>query len=566
MGQHSKSEPKKEINLPKINLSVPNIPNIKIDDNVKNAASNKGITAGRLAAAAVIVAVTKFLDLPAFVNYVLLFVALACAGFGVLMKLIDDIAENKYFTINVSLALVCVVSIVMGYFTDCVLMLIIYEVGQLALKLFTDKSKESAEGLLDVLDEADVEKVKKIVADGDAQLPAFEEEVRSAADLMLKIAGVIAIIFAVVVPILTNYTFADCLHRAMMVLVITSPLSVIAAIPSVGVNAVCYAASKGFIFKKAETFLLATQTKSVIVDKGGILTDGAPKLVSLDPEIIDQFTYLTFAAHAVYYSEQSMFKAITDSYEEEYKTELIDNFSDLPGSGVSLTVGGKQVVLGVAELFAGTRINFKAPVKGVKHLYMTVGGRYVGCIGISTGVRGETSTLVEDLKEEGPEFFVLLSEDGEESNDVFSDYADFNKIYNGLNTEGKINVVHELVANNPDIAAFVYSSGVEGHSDADIDIRVSKKGKFADILVDPNAVGKLPELFKLSARVKELLGANATAAFAVKGILIFLALTGNCTLWFAMLIDSVAALATVLNSSRVGSESVLKSIQNRKAK
>ena len=38
---------------------------------------------------------------------------------------------------------------------------------------------------------------------------------------------------------------------------------------------------------------------------------------------------------------------------------------------------------------------------------------------------------------------------------------------------------------------------------------------------------------------------------AIKALLIFLSMTGHCTLWFAIFIDMAAALATILNTIRV---------------
>ena len=57
--------------------------------------------------------------------------------------------------------------------------------------------------------------------------------------------------------------------------------------------------------------------------------------------------------------------------------------------------------------------------------------------------------------------------------------------------------------------------------------------------------------------MREIAIENAVFAFVVKTILVFLSIIGYCNIWFAIFIDMVAAVATILNSIRVTSESLI---------
>ena len=70
-------------------------------------------------------------------------------------------------------------------------------------------------------------------------------------------------------------------------------------------------------------------------------------------------------------------------------------------------------------------------------------------------------------------------------------------------------------------------------------------------------IANLPMALRLCTRVREVAAENAIFAFVIKAILIFLSLTGYCNIWFAIFIDMVAALATILNSIRVTSPSLI---------
>ena len=104
----------------------------------------------------------------------------------------------------------------------------------------------------------------------------------------------------------------------------------------------------------------------------------------------------------------------------------------------------------------------------------------------------------------------------------------------------------------------MYAAGIEAHSAAETDIRVSRKGKYADATIAPEYAVNLPRVFYTCGRMREIATENALFAFIIKAVLIFLSITGYCNLWFAMFIDMVAALATILNSIRVTTDSLIK--------
>ena len=57
--------------------------------------------------------------------------------------------------------------------------------------------------------------------------------------------------------------------------------------------------------------------------------------------------------------------------------------------------------------------------------------------------------------------------------------------------------------------------------------------------------------------VQEILKENAIFAIVIKALLVFLAMTGYCNLWFAIFLDMVATLFTQLNAIRVTTPSLL---------
>ena len=178
---------------------------------------------------------------------------------------------------------------------------------------------------------------------------------------------------------------------------------------------------------------------------------------------------------------------------------------------------------------------------------------------------GAFDQIVADFKNAGIAKSILLSEDGNEEIAAFARRFGFDDAYGELDVEKKLSLIDNVCRSSEGGKIYVYSSGIESHSKADVDVRVSKAGKYADALVSSNSVSMLPSVFPLAGRLREVASENAIFAIAIKAILVFLSINGWCNIWFAMFIDCVATLFTELNAIRVSSDSLLKGILKRRA-
>ena len=97
-----------------------------------------------------------------------------------------------------------------------------------------------------------------------------------------------------------------------------------------------------------------------------------------------------------------------------------------------------------------------------------------------------------------------------------------------------------------------------------MDIRVSKKAKYADAVIQPDEIQALPFGVRICRRMMEVARGNAIFAVVVKAILILLSMIGYCNIWFAFFIDLAATLATMLNAIRVTKDSLVGKIVSKK--
>lgn len=521
----------------------------------------------RLVAATVIFAVSLIVKMPAFASILLLVLSAAVAGYDICLQAINSVENGDYFATPLVVVFIAAISYVIGFASEGAALILLYQIGLRLIAYAAERTRKSAIELLRYQDEETVDKIKALLCEEQAGYMEIESTMRYSSGSILKIAMIFAVVYAITLPLFTSFSYTVSIHRALTIILIATPMSVVAAMPSTGIVGLCYSAQQGVLFNKAATMEATGKVNIAIFDKAGIFSEACPRVLSVQSDVLDSTTFMNFAAHAVYYSEQPIARAIAAVNDQEYRLDIISDFVDIPGRGVDVKIGGAQLTLATSELFAsrGVYVPQSGESEG-RAYYMTVSDRYVGKLVLSSDVNDEAAELAEDMKELGVKRCILLTEDGNDESQQLAEVLGFNEVYGQCDTEKKLRLVSDLSEGSKNRILFVYSSGIESHSSAAVDMRVSPKAKYADATVLPDFVANIPFSMQVCRRMREIAVENAVFAFVIKAILIFLSIVGFCNVWFAIFIDMAAALATILNSIRVTNESLLRSFQYKRGK
>lgn len=521
----------------------------------------------RLVAATVIFAVSLIVKMPAFASILLLVLSAAVAGYDICLQAVNSVENGDYFATPLVVVFIAAISYVIGFASEGAALILLYQIGLLLIAYAAERTRKSAIELLRYQDEETVDKIKALLCEEQAGYMEIESTMRYSSGSILKIAMIFAVVYAITLPLFTSFSYTVSIHRALTIILIATPMSVVAAMPSTGIVGLCYSAQQGVLFNKAATMEATGKVNIAIFDKAGIFSEACPRVLSVQSDVLDSATFMNFAAHAVYYSEQPIARAIAAVNDQEYRLDIISDFVDIPGRGVDVKIGGAQLTLATSELFAsrGVYVPQSGESEG-RAYYMTVSDRYVGKLVLSSDVNDEAAELAEDMKELGVKRCILLTEDGNDESQQLAEVLGFNEVYGQCDTEKKLRLVSDLSEGSKNRILFVYSSGIESHSSAAVDMRVSPKAKYADATVLPDFVANIPFSMQVCRRMREIAVENAVFAFVIKAILIFLSIVGFCNVWFAIFIDMAAALATILNSIRVTNESLLRSFQYKRGK
>lgn len=530
----------------------------------KSAAPDIKLLLIRLVLASVLFAVSLIVKMPSFVKVILLILAAAAAGYDIVMSAFDSIMSGDYFATSVVVTVVAFISYIIGFAAEGAALVILHQIGGILIVYVGERTKKTAAELLQRRDEEAADNIREQIKAGSTGTLSIESVMRESSSLVLKAAMIFAVVYAIVLPLATSYSFIVSIHRAITIILISTPVSIVAAMPFTGMIGLSYSAHQGVIYNSVASMEAAASANVAVFDKAGIFTDGSPRVLSIESDVLDKENFINFASHAAYYSEQPVARAIAALNEQEYKLDIISDFEEVPGSGIDVNISGLHVTLGTREFFSSRGVYVpQADNEAGKPYYMTIADRYIGKVTVSDEINLDAAELASGVKETGIRRCVLLTEESDKAGQRFAEEFDFDEAFCQCTPDTKLRYISDLSESADNRIVYVYSNGIETHSAAAVDMRVSQRAKYADAVVIPESVANIPFSFQVCNRMREVAIENSVFAFVVKAILIFLSIVGYCNVWFAIFIDIAATLATILNSVRVTNESLISSFKSR---
>lgn len=502
----------------------------------------------RLLISAILTILCGIIKVPAFLSIIILLMAIVLSGYEIVLKALDEIEAHNYFATPVILVVVVVLSFVIGFRFDAVLAVILHQIGSIGFEYAIKKTEEQTYGYLKFLGDDTFEDAEHSIEQLTGNTKTANE-IRVAADRTLKCSMGFAVLFAILTPIITSISVADSIHRALIILCVSIPSSVAASFPISQKIAAASFAKLGAVVQNESVFEQLGGIEQVVVDKNGVFTPAEPKIISINCTLLNEQTFLAFASHAVYNSDQSFSRAIVNAYNGGYKLDIVSDVNEYPGRGIEAKIDGKSFIIGTSSFLKDMNIAVPDISTSADSIYIhaAILGRYLGYIQIDNQLTDAGCDLIEALHEDEIRDILIAEENCEE----LADQLNISKFeqYNDLND--KVNVLESICGLNPEQTAFVYNEGIQKHSAAITDIRVGKHSRYADVLIQADSLKSITELKRAANRFSRIVFENAVAVFSVKALLIFLSIIGVSAIWFSVLVESAVVIGSVLNSIRI---------------
>ena len=204
---------------------------------------------------------------------------------------------------------------------------------------------------------------------------------------------------------------AHAIVNAVAVLIIACPCALGLATPMSIMVGTGRGAVAGVLVRNARALETMEKVDTLIVDKTGTLTEGKPRLVTV--QAVAGFSdedVLRLAASLESASEHPLAQAIVEgARERELSLAPVGEFSSETGGGVKGRVDGRQVSVGSARFLESLQVPLDAPkeraeelrAQGQTTLFVAVNGQFAGLIGVADPVRPSTADALRTLREEG---------------------------------------------------------------------------------------------------------------------------------------------------------------------
>ena len=265
-----------------------------------------------------------------------------------------------------------------------------------------------------------------------AQIVQMVAEAQRSRAPIQRIADVVAGYFVPAVVVIAIVAFiawslvgpapamAHALVAAVSVLIIACPCALGLATPMSIMVGTGRGAQSGVLIKNAEALERFEKVDTLVIDKTGTLTEGRPKVVTVEAApALEENELLRLAASLERSSEHPLAASIVEAAREKGLTlHAPDDFAAPTGKGVTGKVDGREVALGNARLLQDLGIDagdWSEKADGLRAdgqtvMFVAVDRQVAGLIGVADPIKETTPAALDALRRDGVRIVMLTGD------------------------------------------------------------------------------------------------------------------------------------------------------------
>ena len=373
---------------------------------------------------------------------------------------------------------------------------------------------------------------------------------------------VLALLVALVPPLVFAMPWYDWIYKALVLLVIACPCALVISTPVTIVSGLANAARRGILIKGGVYLEQGRELKTVALDKTGTITHGKPVLTDVVPlSRLSKEEALRIAASLDALSGHPVATAIVKAYAGSVAPVV--NFEALHGRGVKGMLGGVTYLLGNHRLIEDLKVCSPAveevldrlEIEAKTAVVLATESESLAVFAVADTIRDTSKAAIAELKALGVET-IMLTGDNDKTAKAVAQQVGITDARGDLLPDDKLAAVTELLKRGPvgmvgdgvnDAPALARSSIGFAMGAAGTDTAIET----ADVALMQDDLRKLPEFIRLSQKTSQVLWQNIIFALSIKAIFFVLTLTGHGTLWMAVFADAGASVIVVANGLRL---------------
>lgn len=416
-------------------------------------------------------------------------------------------------------------------------------------------------------------RIIQLVGEAEQLKPAAQRFVDRFAAIYTPVVFGVAILVAIIPPLLAGAVWETWIYRALVLLVIACPCALVIATPVSIVSGLTALARRGVLVKGGIFLESVGKLRALAVDKTGTITRGKPEVVGITAlGGLSEGEILRRAASINVHSEHPLAVAIvTTARLRNVVFESAEDYVSITGQGAQAAVDNHPHFIGnhrmaheagicspaIEAILAGIEAKGQS-LAVLGHLpHGDCKGEILGIIAIADTLRPEVVEALRLIHAAGIEKVIMLSGDNQRTASAVAKQAGIDEAIGDLMPDQKVEHVRRLVAQHTHVG--MIGDGVNDApalAIANVGFAMGAIGsdtaiETADIALMKDDLTKVAETVILGRRTLRIIRFNVTFALAIKAIFLILAFLGIAGLWLAILADTGATLLVIMNSLRL---------------
>ena len=353
--------------------------------------------------------------------------------------------------------------------------------------------------------------------------------------------------------------WGDWIYRALTFLVISCPCALVISIPLSFFAGIGGASNQGILVKGSNYLETLAQTKYVVFDKTGTMTQGVFEVSGIHHNKMPDEKLLEYAALAECSSSHPISKSLQKAYGKPIDRNRVTDIEEISGNGVIAKVDGISVAAGNTKLMNRLGIAYQDCHHVGTVVHMAIDGKYAGHILISDIIKPHAKEAIAELKKAGISKTVMLTGDSKRVADQVAGELGIQEVYSELLPADKVSRVEELLNQKSEKAKLAFvGDGINDApvlSRADIGIAMGALGsdaaiEAADIVLMDDDPLKISKAIKIARKCIRIVYENIYFAIGIKILCLILGALGIANMWMAIFADVGVMIIAVLNAIR----------------
>lgn len=353
--------------------------------------------------------------------------------------------------------------------------------------------------------------------------------------------------------------WGDWIYRALTFLVISCPCALVISIPLSFFAGIGGASNQGILVKGSNYLETLAQTKYVVFDKTGTMTQGVFEVSGIHHNEMPNEKLLEYAALAECSSSHPISKSLQKAYGKPIDRNRVTDIEEISGNGVIAKVDSISVAAGNTKLMNRLGIAYQDCHHVGTVVHMAIDGKYAGHILISDIIKPHAKEAIAELKKAGISKTVMLTGDSKRVADQVAGELGIQEVYSELLPADKVSRVEELLNQKSEKAKLAFvGDGINDApvlSRADIGIAMGALGsdaaiEAADIVLMDDDPLKISKAIKIARKCIRIVYENIYFAIGIKILCLILGALGIANMWVAIFADVGVMILAVLNAIR----------------